>query len=117
MVCVFPFSKYIFNFLALPITDLLAIKNEASELIFTGLQQGFMVNVKISFFGGFVVSFPFIGFQIWRFIAPGLYKKEKLAFLPFLIASPVLFSIGAAVAYFVVLPLRVTFSSFKIHQI
>ena len=88
---------------------MLAINNEANELIFTGLQQGFMVNVKISFFGGFVVSFPFIGFQIWRFIAPGLYKKEKLAFLPFLIASPVLFIIGAAFAYFVVLPLAFNF--------
>ena len=93
----------------MPITDLRALKNEANELIFTGLQQGFMVNVKISFFGGFVVSFPFIGFQIWRFIAPGLYKKEKLAFLPFLIASPVLFIIGAAFAYFVVLPLAFNF--------
>ena len=109
MVCVFPFSKYIFSFLAMPITELLAIKNEENELIFTGLQQGFMVNVKISFFGGFVVSFPFIGFQIWRFIAPGLYKKEKLAFLPFLIASPLLFFIGAAFAYFVVLPLAFNF--------
>ena len=88
---------------------MLAINNEANELIFTGLQQGFMVNVKISFFGGFVVSFPFIGFQIWRFIAPGLYKKEKLAFLPFLIASPALFIIGGAFAYFVVLPLAFNF--------
>ena len=101
MVCVFPFSKYIFNFLAMPITELLAVQNEANDLIFTGLQQGFMVNVKISFFGGFIVSFPFVGFQIWRFTAPGLYKKEKLAFLPFLIASPLLFIIGAAFAYFV----------------
>ena len=109
MVCVFPFSKYIFNFLAIPITELLAVQNEANDLIFTGLQQGFMVNVKISFFGGFIVSFPFIGFQIWRFIAPGLYKKEKLAFLPFLIASPLLFIIGAAFAYFVVLPLAFNF--------
>jgi len=109
MVCVFPFSKYIFNFLAMPITELLAVQNEANDLIFTGLQQGFMVNVKISFFGGFIVSFPFVGFQIWRFIAPGLYKKEKLAFLPFLIASPLLFIIGAAFAYFVVLPLAFNF--------
>tara|TARA_B100000963_G_C22404745_1_gene570516 strand:+ start:64 stop:711 length:648 start_codon:yes stop_codon:yes gene_type:complete len=93
----------------MPITELLAIKNEANDLIFTGLQQGFMVNVKISFFGGFVVAFPFIGFQIWRFIAPGLYKKEKYAFLPFLIASPLLFIIGAAFAYFVVLPLAFNF--------
>ena len=109
MVCVFPFSKYIFNFLAMPITELLAGQNQANDLIFTGLQQGFMVNVKISFFGGFIVSFPFVGFQIWRFIAPGLYKKEKLAFLPFLIASPLLFIIGAAFAYFVVLPLAFNF--------
>ena len=109
MVCVFPFSKYIFNFLAMPITELLAVQNEANDLIFTGLQQGFMVNVKISFFGGFIVSFPFVGFQIWRFIAPGLYKKEKLAFLPFLIASPLLFIIGAAFAYFIVLPLAFNF--------
>ena len=109
MVCVFPFSKYIFNFLAMPITELLAVQNEDNDLIFTGLQQGFMVNVKISFFGGFIVSFPFVGFQIWRFIAPGLYKKEKLAFLPFLIASPLLFIIGAAFAYFVVLPLAFNF--------
>ena len=109
MVCVFPFSKYIFNFLAMPITELLVVQNQANDLIFTGLQQGFMVNVKISFFGGFIVSFPFVGFQIWRFIAPGLYKKEKLAFLPFLIASPLLFIIGAAFAYFVVLPLAFNF--------
>ncbi len=109
MICVFPFSKYIFNFLAIPITTLLTLKNDTSDLIFTGLQQGFMVNVKISFFGGFIVSFPFISFQIWRFIAPGLYKQEKLAFLPFLIASPVLFTVGAAFAYYVVLPLAFNF--------
>ena len=109
MVCVFPFSKHIFNFLAMPITELLAVQNQANDLIFTGLQQGFMVNVKISFFGGFIVSFPFVAFQIWRFIAPGLYKKEKLAFLPFLIASPLLFIVGAAFAYFVVLPLAFNF--------
>ena len=109
MVCVFPFSKYIFNFLAMPITELLAVQNQANDLIFTGLQQGFMVNIKISFFGGFIVSFPFVGFQIWRFIAPGLYKKEKLAFLPFLIASPLLLIIGAAFAYYVVLPLAFNF--------
>ncbi len=109
MVCVFPFSKYIFNFFAIPITELRALKNQANDLIFTGLQQGFMVNVKISFFGGFIVSFPFVGFQIWRFIAPGLYKKEKLAFLPFLIASPLLLIIGAAFAYYVVLPLAFNF--------
>ncbi len=109
MICVFPFSKYIFNFLAMPITELLIIQNQSNDLIFTGLQQGFMVNVKISFFGGFIVSFPFVGFQIWRFIAPGLYRKEKLAFLPFLIASPLLFIIGASFAYFIVLPLAFNF--------
>ncbi|MDC3067810.1 twin-arginine translocase subunit TatC [Paracoccaceae bacterium] len=109
MICVFPVSKYIFNFLAEPITSLLALNNDSSDLIFTGLQQGFMVNVKISFFGGFILAFPFIGFQVWRFVAPGLYKSEKLAFLPFIVSSPLLFTLGGAFAYYVVLPLAFNF--------
>ena len=75
MICVFPFSKYVFNFLATPITELLSNQNESSDLIFTGLQQGFMVNVKISFFGGFIVSFPFLGFQIWRIYRQSCYSS------------------------------------------
>ncbi len=109
MILVFPFSNYVFNFLASPIVKLLAIQERPTELIFTGMQQGFMVNVKISLFGGFILAFPFIAFQLWKFVAPGLYKKEKMAFLPFLLASPILFFIGASFSFYIVLPLAFDF--------
>ena len=88
---------------------LLVEHGQEPELIFTGLQQGFMTQVRISMFGGFVLSFPIIAYQLWRFVAPGLYRKEKHAFLPFLIASPVLFLIGGAFAFYVVLPIAFDF--------
>ena len=91
--------------MANPIVELLVMQERPTELIFTGMQQGFMVNVKISLFGGFILAFPFIGFQLWKFVAPGLYKKEKMAFLPFLLASPVLFFIGSAFAFYIVFDL------------
>ncbi len=109
VIGVFPFSNTVFSFLANPIVDILSKQDKPPELIFTGMQQGFMVNVKISMFGGFIIAFPFIAFQIWKFVAPGLYRKEKMAFLPFLVASPILFLIGAAFAYFVVLPIAFNF--------
>ncbi len=105
----FYFADDIFNFLSLPIIRLLDSYNQNTELIYTGLQQGFMVHIKISIFSGFLLAFPFISFQLWRFVAPGLYKNEKNAFLPFLIASPVLFLIGAAFAFYVVMPLAFDF--------
>ena len=109
MIVVFPFSNYVFNFLANPIVELLAMQERPAELIFTGMQQGFMVNVKISLFGGFILAFPFIALQLWKFVAPGLYKQEKMAFLPFLVASPILFFIGSAFAFYIVLPLAFDF--------
>ena len=105
----FYFADDIFNFLSLPIISLLASYDQNTELIYTGLQQGFMVHIKISIFSGFLLAFPFISFQLWRFVAPGLYKNEKSAFLPFLIASPILFIIGAAFAFYVVMPLAFDF--------
>jgi sec-independent protein translocase protein TatC len=73
------------------------------------LQEGFFVAVRISVLGGFALSFPVIAFQMWRFVAPGLYRTEKQAFLPFLLASPIMFFIGAAFAYYVVLPIAFDF--------
>ena len=73
------------------------------------LQEGFFVAIRISVMGGFAMSFPIIGYQLWRFVAPGLYKSEKSAFLPFLLASPVMFFIGAAFAYYIVLPIAFDF--------
>jgi sec-independent protein translocase protein TatC len=109
MVLCFTVAGKIFNFLAEPIVGILQDNGQEPDLIFTGLQQGFMVNIQISLFGGFILAFPFIGFQLWKFIAPGLYKNEKGAFLPFLIASPVLFFVGASFAFYVVMPLAFDF--------
>ncbi len=105
----FYFAADIFNFLSLPIIRLLESYDQNTELIYTGLQQGFMVHIKLSIFSGFLLAFPYISFQLWRFVAPGLYKNEKNAFLPFLIASPVLFLVGAAFAFYVVMPLAFDF--------
>ncbi len=109
IILCFSVATHIFNFLAQPIVDILRENGQEPDLIFTGLQQGFMVNIQISLFGGFLLAFPFIGFQLWKFVAPGLYRSEKGAFLPFLIASPVLFFIGAAFAFYVVMPLAFDF--------
>ena len=109
IILCFSIANHIFNFLAKPIVDILKTNGQEPDLIFTGLQQGFMVNIQISLFGGFILAFPFIGFQLWKFVAPGLYRSEKGAFLPFLIASPLLFLIGASFAFYVVMPLAFDF--------
>ena len=109
MILCFTVASKIFNFLAKPIVKILEENGQSPDLIFTGLQQGFMVNIQISLFGGFIVAFPVISFQLWKFVAPGLYKKEKNAFLPFIIASPALFVLGAAFAFYVVMPLAFDF--------
>lgn len=99
----------IFNFLTRPICDALGSRGQQCGLYLIKLQEGFFVAVKISFLGGFALAFPIIGYQMWRFVAPGLYKSEKSAFLPFLIASPIMFAIGAAFAYYIVLPMAFSF--------
>ena len=109
MIAAFAVAGPIFDFLAAPLAELLVAHGQKPELIFTGLQQGFITQVRISVFGGFILAFPVIGFQLWRFVAPGLYRREKRAFLPFLLASPILFAIGGAFAFYVVLPLAYDF--------
>src|SRR3546814_9937559 len=74
------------------------------RLVYTKLYEAFFVQVKIAVFGAFCLSFPIIANQLWAFVAPGLYAKEKKALLPFLIATPFLFAMGASLAYFVVMP-------------
>jgi sec-independent protein translocase protein TatC len=109
MVLCFTVWNPIFNFLTHPICAALADRSQDCGLVLIKLQEGFFVAIRISLFGGFILSFPVIAFQMWRFVAPGLYKNEKGAFLPFLIASPVMFIIGAAFAYFAILPLAFDF--------
>ncbi len=100
-VC-FYFADHIFAFLVRPLTE--AFPPGQGVLIYTKLYEAFFVEVKIAIFAAFFLSFPVIANQIWAFVAPGLYAKEKRAFLPFLIATPVLFTMGAALAYYVVKP-------------
>lgn len=110
MVICFTVWNPIFNFLTAPLCEaMLERGHESCGLILIKLQEGFFVAISISLLGGLILSFPYIGFQLWRFVAPGLYKKEKNAFLPFLIASPVMFSLGAAFAYYVITPLAFSF--------
>jgi sec-independent protein translocase protein TatC len=102
-VC-FYFAPQIFNFLAAPLAKLLIESNADQRFIMTGLAEGFFTNMKLGFFGAMVISFPVFASQIYKFMAPGLYKHEKNAFLPFLIAAPVLFFMGAALLYYVLMP-------------
>lgn len=99
----------IFNFLSHPMCDALAERGQKCQLILVKMQEGFFVAIRIAMWGGFGMAFPIIAYQMWRFVAPGLFKNEKSAFLPFLIASPVMFIVGAAFAYFIILPFAFSF--------
>jgi sec-independent protein translocase protein TatC len=100
-VC-FYFADDIFGILVRPLTH--AFPPGQGKLIYTKLYEAFFVNIKVALFAAFLVSFPVISNQLWAFVAPGLYAREKKAFLPFMIATPVLFAMGASLAYFVVMP-------------
>ncbi len=108
MIC-FTVWNPIFNFLTQPICAALEDMGQECGLIFIKAQEGFFVAIRISLLGGLMLSFPYIAFQMWRFVAPGLYKNEKNAFLPFLLASPAMFFLGAAFAFYVVTPLAFNF--------
>ncbi len=110
LVLCFVVSDPILRFLLLPIENAMrALGNPNPVMQYTAPQEYFFVLVRISMVGGLAISFPIIGFQLWRFVAPGLYRNEKQAFLPFLIASPVLFISGAAFAHYIVTPLAMNF--------
>ena len=79
------------------------------RLIYTGLAETFFTYLKVAFFGGMFIAFPVIANQIWKFVAPGLYKNERHAFLPFLVASPMLFVLGASLVYFLIFPMAAKF--------
>ncbi|MBU6268977.1 MAG: twin-arginine translocase subunit TatC [Sphingomonadales bacterium] len=100
-VCLY-FVNDIFGLLVQPLRH--AFGNGQGKLIYTGFYEGFFVDMKVALFAAFFVSFPVIANQIWAFVAPGLYASEKKAFLPFLVATPVLFLAGGSLAYFVVMP-------------
>ena len=109
MVICFTVWNPVFNFLTQPLCEAQSAAGDDCGLILIKLQEGFFLAVSISLLGGLVLSFPIISYQMWRFVAPGLYKNEKSAFLPFLFASPVVFFLGAAFAFYVVTPLAFDF--------
>jgi sec-independent protein translocase protein TatC len=100
-VCLY-FAQDILSFLVRPLAD--AFPKGQGRLIYTKLYEAFFVEMKVALFAAVLICFPIIANQLWAFVAPGLYAKEKRAFLPFLIATPVLFTCGAALAYYVVMP-------------
>ena len=107
IVC-YQFKEAIYRFLAQPLADIYA--GEAGrKMIFTALTEAFFTYLKVSFWAAICLSFPILAIQVWKFVAPGLYKNEKRAFLPYLVATPVLFTMGAALAYYVVIPIAFRF--------
>lgn len=98
------FSANIYAFLVKPLADITAEMGGERRMIYTALQEAFFTYVKVAFFAAMFLAFPVIAIQIWLFVAPGLYKNEKKAFLPFLIATPVLFFLGGAFVYYFVFP-------------
>jgi sec-independent protein translocase protein TatC len=110
MIISFTFGSAILDFLLVPIENTMrSLGNPNPVMQYTAPQEYFFTLIRISMVGGLFLAFPVIGYQLWRFVAPGLYKNEKNAFLPFLIASPVLFLMGAAFAHYIVVPLAMQF--------
>jgi sec-independent protein translocase protein TatC len=106
-VCFF-FARQIYNILTWPYIWVAGAEN--SKFIYTGLLEYFVVQLKLALFGAAFLSFPVVATQIYMFVAPGLYRNEKQAFLPYLIATPIFFVLGACVVYFVVWPMLARFS-------
>ncbi|MET3437693.1 twin-arginine translocase subunit TatC [Sphingomonas sp. 1185] len=98
------FSESIFGFLAKPL-----LAAGQGKLVYTEIFEAFFVQVKVAFFAAMMIAFPVIANQLWQFVAPGLYRKEKRALLPFLLATPVLFLMGAAMAYYIAIPMALHF--------
>jgi sec-independent protein translocase protein TatC len=103
LIC-YQFKERIYGFLAHPLAVIFEGQT-GRHLIYTGLTEAFFTYVKVSFWAALCLAFPIVAMQIWKFVAPGLYKNERGAFYPYLFATPVLFAMGASLAYFVVIPI------------
>ena len=103
------FAEHLYGFLVDPFAQ--AVKDDGTDrrLIFTALQETFLTYLKVSFFAAFFITCPFILIQIWKFIAPGLYKHEKTAILPYLILTPILFFLGVILVYYLIMQLAIVF--------
>ena len=108
IICYF-FSDHIYGFLVDPYAQAVQDDGTQRRLIFTALQETFLTYLKVSFFAAFFITSPFILIQVWKFIAPGLYKHEKLAIMPYLVATPILFFLGGILVYYLIMPLAIKF--------
>ena len=108
ILCYF-FAEYLYGFLVEPYAQ--AVKNDGTQrrLIFTALQETFLTYIKVAFFAAFFVTSPFILMQVWKFIAPGLYDHEKSAIIPYMVVTPILFFLGGALVYYLIMPLAIKF--------
>ena len=107
-IVAYQFHQPIFNFLVQPLNHV--FEGQAGRrMIFTAPTEAFFTYIKVAFFAGICLSFPIIANQLWKFVAPGLYKHERNAFLPFLVATPVMFTLGATLLYYGVLPVAMQF--------
>jgi sec-independent protein translocase protein TatC len=107
-VLCYAFAEEIFRFLVQPLATVLQEKGER-RLIYTGLTEAFLTYIKVSAFAAAFLSFPVIASQLWMFIAPGLYRQERKVFIPLLVATPILFLVGAAFAYYIIFPVAYAF--------
>ena len=103
-VCYY-FAADIYGFLVQPLADIFDEMGGNRRLIYTGLHEAFFTYIKVAFFAALFLSFPFLAVQVWMFVAPGLYKNEKRAFVPFLVATPILFFLGGSLVYYLIFPL------------
>ena len=103
------FAEHLYGFLVEPYAQAVREDGTDRRLIFTALQETFLTYIKISFFAAFFITCPYILMQIWKFIAPGLYKHEKIAILPYLILTPILFFLGGMLVYYLIMPLAIKF--------
>ena len=108
VICYY-FSEYIYGFLVDPYAQAVKDDDLNRRLIFTALQETFLTYLKVSFFTAFFFTSPFILIQIWKFIAPGLYENEKIAIMPYLIITPILFLLGGMLVYYLIMPLAIKF--------
>lgn len=109
IIACYVFAEDIYHLLTLPLVRALEARGQEAELIFTALHEAFFTYLRLAVFGGVCISFPVVATQLWMFVAPGLYRNEKRAFLPFLLATPLLFVAGGSLVYFLVMPLAIDF--------
>jgi len=103
------FTENIYRFLVKPYSDAVVESGLERRLIFTALHEAFITYLKVAFFSAFFITSPIFLSQIWKFLAPGLYKNEKSALLPYLIATPILFILGGLLVYYLIMPLAIKF--------